>query len=355
MDLNIKFTTQDWDRVKKDWIAWWNHELDRPMVVPDVYDFRGKAFVPQIEGWDITREIFLVDPVLDFYQGILEEITYYGDSWPRWWPNFGAGIIAGFQGASIGVDENTVWFEYPKKLPLDDIAIQYKPENFWWRWVKSVTQAATKRWGNQITVAFTDLGGNADILASLRGTQNLLMDLYDHPDVVDCLVAEITQLWLRYYDELYDIMQENQDGTSAWAPLWSPGRHYMLQSDFAYMISPPMFERFVLPDIEKICNQLDYAFYHLDGKGQIPHLDMLLSIQNLKGIQWIPGDGAPPPEEWLPLLKRIRDAGKLCQLYVTAEGALKIAREIGGKGFTFMIDLVPEEELDGLINKLYAL
>lgn len=325
------------------------------MVVPDVYDWKGKAFVPQIEGWDSKKDIFPIDPVLDYYQEILENITYYGDSWPRWWPNFGAGIIAGFQGASIGVDENTVWFEYPEKLPLDGITIHYKPENFWWRWVKSVTEAAVKRWGKQVTVAFTDLGGNADILASLRGTQNLLMDLYDHPEVVDRLVAEITQLWLRYYDELYDILKENQDGTSAWAPLWSPGRHYMLQSDFAYMISPPMFERFVLPDLETICNQLDYAFYHLDGKGQIPHLDMLLSIQNLKGIQWIPGDGAPPPEEWLPLLKRIRDAGKLCQLYVTAEGALKIARELGGKGFTFMVDLVPEAEMDGLLKKLYAL
>ncbi len=46
----------------------------------------------------------------------------------------------------------------------------------------------------------------------------------------------------------------------------------MLQSDFAYMLSPSMFERFVLPDLETICNHLDYGFYHLDGKNQIPHL-----------------------------------------------------------------------------------
>jgi hypothetical protein len=64
---------------------------------------------------------------------------------------------------------------------------------------------------------------------------------------------------------------------------------------------------------------------------------MLLAIERLRGIQLIPGDGAPPPEEWLPLLKRIRDAGKLCQVCVTPEGALKIARELGGKGFAFCI------------------
>ena len=95
----------------------------------------------------------------------------------------------------------------------------------------------------------------------------------------------------------------------------------MLQSDFSYMISPRMFERLILPDLTACCDALDYAFYHLDGKGEIKHLDMLLSIERLRGIQWIPGDGAPPPEEWMPLLKRIRDGGKLCQVYVTPEGA----------------------------------
>jgi 5-methyltetrahydrofolate--homocysteine methyltransferase len=173
---------------------------------------------------------------------------------------------------------------------------------------------------------------------------------------VDRLVAEVTQLWLRYYDELYTTIKTAANGTTSWAPMWCPGRYYMLQSDFSYMISPTMFERFVLPDLEAICNHLDYGFYHLDGKGQIPHLDMLLAIENLRGIQWIPGDGAPPPEAWLPLLKRIRDAGKLCQVYVSAEGALTIARELGGKGFTFMIiDPPPLREIDGFIKEIKSL
>jgi hypothetical protein len=71
---------------------------------------------------------------------------------------------------------------------------------------------------------------------------------------------------------------------------------------------------------------MDYAFYHLDGKGQIPHLDLLLSLPRLRGIQWVPGDGNPPPEHWLPLLKRIRDGGKLCQVTVSPQGALTTKR-----------------------------
>jgi 5-methyltetrahydrofolate--homocysteine methyltransferase len=355
MKSDVQFTPQDWERIKRDWSAWWEHDLDRPMVVVEDFDWQGKSFIPQFDGWDLEKDMYPTDSVLDYYQSILETASFYGDSWPRWWPNFGAGIVAGFQGAKIGVDENTVWFEAPETFGFGDLQIQFDAKNYWWRWVKAITLAAVNRWGDQITVATTDLGGNADILASLRGTQNLLMDLYDIPEVVDDLIAQTTQLWLHYYDELHRIIRAAGIGTTAWAPLWSPGRYYMLQSDFAYMISPSMFERFVLPDLEAICHQLDHGFYHLDGKGQIPHLDMLLGMERLCGIQWIPGDGAPPPEKWLPLLKRIRQAGKLCQLYVSAEGALTIARELGGKGFTFVISPAPKQGIEEVVKALYRL
>jgi hypothetical protein len=127
-------------------------------------------------------------------------------------------------------------------------------------------------------------------------------------------------------------------GTTCWSPVWSTGKTYMLQCDFSYMISPAMFGRFVMPDLTACCEHLDHGFYHLDGKGEIPHLDMLLSIPRLRGIQWIPGDGQPPPQEWLSLLKRIRDGGKLCQVFVSAEGARTIVRNLGGKGFLLAIN-----------------
>jgi 5-methyltetrahydrofolate--homocysteine methyltransferase len=353
MNPNLNFTPQDWERIKHDWTAWWHHELDRPMVVVDVYEWQGKSFIPQHGGWDVEKDRYPIAEILDYYQDILENVKFYGDSWPRWWPNFGAGIVAGFLGAQVSYDENTVWFEPRSETDLKNLQPNYDADNFWWRWVKDTTQSAIDRWDDQITVATTDLGGNLDILASLRGTQNLLMDLLDRPEEVDRQVAEITQLWLRYHDELFEIIQAANNGTTSWAPMWCPGRYYMLQSDFCYMISPDMFERFVLPDLEACCSHLDYGFYHLDGKGQIPHLDMLLGIENLRGIQWIPGDGAPPPEQWLLLLKRIRDGGKLCQVYVSAQGALTIARELSGKGFTFMItDPPPEEEIKGLLKTL---
>ena len=121
------------------------------------------------------------------------------------------------------------------------------------------------------------------------------------------------------------------------------------------MISPQMFETFVLPDLAVCCEELDFAFYHLDGRGQIPHLDLLLSLEQLHGIQWIPGEGQPSPGAWLPLLKRIVDAGKLCQLYVSADDARTIVRELGGRGFAFYItDSIKPEEAETFILELIS-
>jgi hypothetical protein len=44
------------------------------------------------------------------------------------------------------------------------------------------------------------------------------------------------------------------------------------------------------------------------------------------------------------LLKRIRDGGKLCQVFVTPEGARTIVRNLGGRGFLFVIQPVSESD-----------
>jgi hypothetical protein len=129
----------------------------------------------------------------------------------------------------------------------------------------------------------------------------------------------------------------------------------MLQSDFSYMISPRMFQHFVLPSLTSWCDALDYAFYHLDGPGQVKHLDVLLSIPRLRGIQWVPGEGRPPAHEWLPLLRRVRDAGKLCYVDVTREGALQITRALGGKGFLFRItEFLEQQEAEDFLTVVRA-
>ena len=351
MTINIRFTESDWERIARDWNAWWTGELERPLVVLETID-------PVEADWSQFTKYGLdtpVDAILDNWERILESAYWLGDAFPKWWVNYGPGVMAAFLGSRVSWTPDTTWFWPLEGVErLEDIRLAYDPDNPWLRRVLDVTRQAVERWGNHVLVGTTDIGGNLDILASLRGSEKLLFDLTDAPQEVDRLVNEITPLWLRYYDELYAITSAVGRGNACWGPCWSPGKGYMLQCDFSYMISPRMFKRFVLPDLTACCDHLDYGFYHLDGKGEIPHLDYLIGIERLRGIQWQPGDGQPLADGWLPLLKRIRDGGKLCQVYVDRKGAFTIQKELGGKGFLMhIVERVTPEEGKAFLKELH--
>jgi len=334
-----QFTEQDWERIRRDWSTWWAGELERPLAV--LVGLEAGDYSEILQNYPVELP---ARQVLAGQRGALLSAQCYGDAFPRWWPNFGPGVMAAFLGAGVHVAPETAWFTPAETASINGLNPAYDAGNPWWLRVQQFTRAAIELWGNEVAVGLTDLGGTLDVLASLRGTSRLLLDLHDSPADVERLTERLTGLWLRYFDELCALVQPSGRGVSGWGPCWAPGPHYMLQSDFAYMISPAMFERFVLPGLEACCAAIPYALYHLDGVGQIPHLDMLLSIRRLRGIQWVPGEGRPRSEEWLPLLKRIRDAGKLCYVDVSRAGALQITRALGRRGFLFRIDEHLEED-----------
>ena len=128
----------------------------------------------------------------------------------------------------------------------------------------------------------------------------------------------------------------------------------MLQCDFSYMISPKQFARWVVPDIAACCAGMEHGFYHLDGKGELPHLDHLLAIPELKGVQWISGDGQPPSGEpcWWPVLRRIRAAGKLVQLAMPGDCALRLAQEMPLTGFAFQTWAADPKDTPALVAEI---
>jgi hypothetical protein len=355
----LNFTEKDWERIERDHAAWWAHELDRPLVNLAV---TGPVDHPRPYGFQSNYPLTMpAEDVVDLYEPFFNATRYYGDAFPWMWVNFGPGIAAGFLGAdvlSVTEPSETVWFNPRENKPIHQLDLCYDPENIWLKRVKELTRALVERYQGEMQVSITDIGGNLDILASFTTTSQLLFDVVEQPDEVGRLVRQITDAWIRYYEDFDAIIRPTCRGSSSWTPIWSPGKTYMMQSDFAYMIGPKMFEQFVVPDLTACCDFLDHGFYHLDGKGQIPHLDLLLDIKRLAGIQWIPGDGQPTADQWLPLLKRIRDGGKLCQVFVSPEGARHIVKNLGGKGFLFVIqhnqrEFQNPEEAEAFVNSLY--
>jgi len=286
--MGIKFPSERWAKIRENSRQWWNGELKRPLVqviLTGCDPGRPEPKLPYYafqSSYDFSVPVEVIVDRLDYELSCRE---YLGDAFPAFWPNFGAGIMVGFLGAEVIPRLDTTWFHPAQPVDIRDLRFEYDPNNPWLQRVKALMQATADRWQGQVQIGMTDLGGNLDILFSFRPNEQLLFDLYDHPDEVRRLTWEIHDLWWRYFTELDAIVHPTNPGYTAWAQIFSETPCYMLQCDFCYMIGPEMFDEFVKPELQASCRRLDHAFYHLDGRGQLPHLDSLLSIKELKGIQ----------------------------------------------------------------------
>jgi 5-methyltetrahydrofolate--homocysteine methyltransferase len=109
-----------------------------------------------------------------------------------------------------------------------------------------------------------------------------------------------------------------------------------------------------MPSLIKACNFLDHSVYHLDGVGQIPHLDMLLSIDRLDAIQWVPGAGKPrvASEEWYPLFEQVQSKGKGLVLWAhNADDMLNLLKNFSHKGLFLHGYFKSAEEAEEVIGK----
>ena len=358
--MGIDFDKSRWERVKENNRAWWAGELKRPLIHVAIGGHDPGRPAPELPAHHFTAFHDLSVPaeaIVDRWDYDLSCQRFLGDAFPSIWPNFGPGVAAAFMGAELraSVQAGTVWFHPKQELEMADIHLSYDGGNVWLRRIADIMRAAMERWEGLVQVAMTDLGGSLDILSTFRPSEKLLFDLYDCPDEVQRVNWEAHELWWRYFDELNSVLQPTNPGYSAWAGIYSETPHYMLQCDFCYMIGPDMFDEFVKPELAASCKRMPHGFYHLDGPGQLPHLDSLLSIPELAGVQWIPGSGVPDYDHWPEVYRKIRDAGKLIQLLGTPQILDAVAEQLGSaEGITFHPWCATEAEANELIAKYGA-
>lgn len=356
----MKTNCFDWDREINIWEKWWNKELGRP-----IFQISTPLKAKPVETVGLTYNFF---PMYDFSipaEDIIKQRkkqqpptdSYRDASYPRVWMNFGPGVLPALIGGKGYCEKegNTVWFGPGKfaDCDLSEISIKLDRETEWFRRLEEFFVAATKHLGGEIHIGQTDIGGALDILSSLRPGEMLMFDMFDQPDEVKRLIWEIHDAWFELFEYFNSLLPTSNHGYSAWAGLLSSETHYMLQCDFAYMISPNQFGEFVLPELAESCKRIGRPFYHLDGKGQLAHLDQLLSIPELKGIQWVPGAGAPDCSNWPEVYREIVAADRLTQVHAYEVTVIEKVLEQTDKPelMLFTGSIKPNEE--ERLNKIY--
>ena len=310
--MPVHFSKERMQKVISDHDRWWRGELGRPLIrasITDAYPRGPKPKAPILDQSNVHDFSWTPEEIVEALEWELSSFEYLGDAYPVVdLAPFGPGVLAAFCGATLDNSSGRVWF-FPCERDVTKLHIRYDPENKWARRVKDICRAGIERWQGDIIITMPDLGGILDVVASMCGTEELLYATVDEPEEVHRLILEAEQAWQEAYADFAKILAP-QGCMTNWNGILSAGTTYIPQCDFAYMIGPDMFREFVLETLRRDTERIENTIYHLDGIGQLAHVDMLLSLPKLRAIQWVPGDGKPGPETWGDLYEKICAAGK---------------------------------------------
>jgi len=308
------------------------------------------------------------DKFLNTEKNIVRVKNYYNrcepvcEAFPQFSMDLGAGSMALYLGSQPTFEFETLWFshfveDYNKSLPL-----RFDPENFWWKkHLEILKKQKELSKDTDIMVCIPDIIENIDIVSAIRDPQQCCFDIYDYPDELMCALNQISDMYMNYYDEMFNIVK-TPDNVSAYTvfSIAGTGKTAKIQCDLGALLSPDAFDEFVIPGLKRQCDELDNTLFHLDGPECLVHVDSLMKISNLNALQWTPGvrNELGGSERWFDLYRKVRKADKglwISLEYYTPKDAIeaadRIVRTIGPAGLYFHFPVMNRVMADELIIK----
>ena len=320
MDKVIK---EKMEKIKK----WWDGENQEPLVFATFYEEKRKKKNLNClwEKEDIKPDL---EKFVEYQIENLKGISFLGESYPflpHHWGGRGTPMtMAAYIGGKVIFREEAIWID---KI-IDDwekFHIKFDPENYWVKIGVELMKTQIEKIDDKTLIGMPDFGDALTCFSLIRGTENLLFDVIEKQEILLKKIKEFTDAWKKCHQHFYKIYSEKLPGDTSWL-IWAPGKTYACQCDFSTMISPALFEKFVVFELEQIKNYLEYIVWHLDGPDEIKHVDILLSLPSIKAIQIVPGAGNPPcaSDLWLPVIKKIIEKGRNVIVYASSKKEVEI-------------------------------
>lgn len=353
---------ENWTESKQRWTQYWQRaNTGRPIMhlvgkKPDA-----TPLPEEMQAKDLHDRYLSAQGKVQRFRHYCENHVFLAESFPNLSVDFGPGSVAAYLGSDIIFSEDTVWFEPFVKDWTTYPDIVFDPENKWWKKHYQLVKEVQKLAGDDFYVAIPDLMENIDVLASMRGMQDMIFDMIDHPEEVLKRIYQVNDVYFEYFDRFYDVVKNEKDGGSCYTvfQIWGEGRTAKLQCDFSALMSPDNFREFIQEPLRQQAQKVDNVLYHLDGPDAIKHMDALMEIKEIDALQWTSGDHGPDGtlEDWDVIYDKARRAEKALWIRVYSgkyddwvRGAERIIKKYGSKGLFLMFPNMPLEQAEELLQ-----
>jgi len=348
------FKPEDWQRIREEYEEWWSGDRVKPILHLSFFD--NDPGMKKPEGI-ITSNLYEypddepAEQIAEKLEYIMRSQKYEFQGYPHIWMYFGPMYSVEFIGCRPTIGETTVWFSPEKKVPPSQLKIQKDPNSVFLPREIAIRKAIEKRFGGGYVISGgCGVQGSAlDVVAEFYGHMDLTYMLYDEPEEVFRLMNEAIEASSKISEELH-ALTPNAVGYTSWGGLYAPVPWASAQCDYSAMIGPNIFDEFSLPDLKECYKRSPkYNYYHLDGPGEIIHMDKILAIPELRCMQWV---AAPHGDVSLDLdvYERIHKAGKNMWVTGPIERAIQVAERNGTTQGIYWYGAYPMSEYDRVMK-----
>lgn len=337
---------EDFPAVAQRWEAWWHQEVvDRPLLV---------AQVNKRPARPVTRRLDLLEQPDRWFEAKLEDVRQtrlIGDALPYIRADFGPVLLGGMLGGRLEFGSDTGWthaFINDDWSNAPDWTLG--EDNKWWRQLWKLSVRASSEADGRYLVCTPDLGGSADVLLNLRGSEGLCMDMLTRPETVRDAVDMIYPAWRKAFMSLYDIALSHGAGLIHWLGIWSDRPYVIPACDFNYLIGQDDFNRLFLPDIARQAATVRRAVFHLDGPGAARHIDALLEVPDIQAIQFTPGEGTPSALAWLEMFRKVQAKGRSLFIMCPSAEAVEVRKALKPEGLALLATDAKAESIDAVFE-----
>jgi len=327
--------------------AWYDQKIiDRPPVRFHHHNIEYERHRTVSGPWPTDEDRWLdVEFQIRTFVESLEGAEFKGETFPVYWPNISAVAYNLFLGQSAVFDYVTAW-THPCIDDLNNLPeLRVRSDNRFFRAVDEMTDKALEIADGEFMVGYTDMYAGIDCTAGLRDMGQMCMDILMTPEPLKALIDLVWTEYLEVYEHFDRKLKTAGQLSVTWMNLPSPKKFNVLACDFATLISPEHFDEFCLPIIRREAECFPCNVFHLDGPGVAKNIDSILTLPNLKAVQWVQGYGDDAPiMQWLPLIEEIQAAGKSVIVDLKLDELDEFISKTDPIGIMLWIPAAPEDQ-----------
>jgi hypothetical protein len=138
------------------------------------------------------------------------------------------------------------------------------------------TRVIAKHSAGRYPLATPRLRGIADLLSALYGNEAFIFKFIESPDEVKKVCEKLTDFWINFAKAvLFEIPLFHGGVGSFYYNMWAPSDSVWHQEDAAALLSPNLYEEFILPCDIKIAESFNGCFMHMHPVGFYPYKQLL--------------------------------------------------------------------------------